>query len=370
MSDNRGVSCLGLCHPRYPVEGLIKVFQKATVIRGRHLDNFFNSANSKHAARIMRLERQKLWTAIIINGPGMNNGRTQPHEITYRETTASVDRKVRAGNKQFLNKFEARLKHVKSIVSQAPEGSLELLINPWLEHHESLSKKCFDILANICRQHFPGSRIVDNPVRGGLFPGYVHEKHGSQAPKDIDIADLDGEDWEAADPVAFGERFARAKACHIWGFRDNGMDGEESWKRPQDRVNWPRSRELQVYGCWVAPRALEEKQGYNAADTAGKIVHQASDGWRRDFVWKLGDNRTYATALLPRDFNGVNFPSFRIVKDGQVVDNGRKRGHYTHDGTNRQIIDFTKHTSAYPDNCVLQAGNHAWVLSLPQFRID
>jgi hypothetical protein len=369
MSNNRGISCLGLCHPKYPVKGLIKAFQNADMIRGRHLDNFFNAANSKHFIRMMRLPKQKFWTVIVINGPGMNNGRTQPHEITYRETTASVDKKVRNGNKQFLKKYEARLRALAAITALADAGTLEVAVNPWLEHG-NISKQCFDKLAQIARQHFPGSRIIDNPVSGGLFPGYAHEKHGSGAPANIDIADLDGEDWEGVNLVAFGRKHIQAKACHIWGFRDNGMDGEESWKAPQNRHNWPRARDLAMYGCWVSPNALIEKRALLGSDVAGKTLHDAQDGWKRDFVWKLGDNRNYAICLLPRSLNGVNFTQVQVIKDGSIVSKGNRRGSYTEDGTNRQIWDFTKHTKDFPDNSVLVAGNHAWVLELPQFRID
>lgn len=375
MSDNRGISCLGLCHPKFPLKQLIACWKSLPALRGRHLDNFFNPKHSKKFAKVLQQEQRKHWTVAVINGPGMNNAVTQPHEITYKETTASVDKKVREGNKRFLNAYEGRLKHVHQVIAKNNSGALALSINPWLEHM-TVSKQAFDKLANIALQFFPDALIIDNP-RGGspYIPGnkYAKEEHGSHAPKNIRFADLDGEDWEGVDLLAYGTRFANTTSCFIWGPECNGRDPKApagGFLPPEKRAAWPLSRDFATYRAWILPDALTPAPGPSAQDLAGKQRHDPRDGVKQDFVWKLGDGKNYAIVLFPKAFNYTRFKSVKIVKDGKTLDTAKYRYNYTEDGSNRQVWDFSKHITAFPKNCVLHADGHAWVLDFAQFRID
>lgn len=370
MTDNRGISPLGLCHPKYPVRELLRCFDSAAVIRSGWLDNFFNEKNSNNARLLCSQPKQKLIRVHIINGPGMNNGRTQPHEISYKETTASLSKKILAGDRRFLAKFDKRVSVIRDIVAAAPAGTLELLVSPWLEH-QPIQKAVFDRLAARVLAIIPNCRIVDNPLRGSAFPGYVAETHDKNAnPANWDIFDWDGVDVEATDSLSVCKRFERLKMVLGWDVRENGLDGKEGWKPPQQRASWPQQRIFTFYRYMLRPEALEVSSPLNQQDIAGLRLSDPTDGWKRDFVYKIGDGRNFGVSLLPRSFNGKNIKSITIRKNGQVIDRGKKRGNYSEDGTNRQIFDFRVHPSRLPDNCVLVADRNAWVLEKPQFRVD
>lgn len=367
MSDNRGISCLGLCHPKYPVDALINSFSQASVIRFGWLDNFFNPKDSKNAIKVVSFPREKFARVHIINGPGMNNGRTQPHEITYKMSHDDCVKAIKRRDKKFLEKFRARCAHVADVAAHEPTGILQLAVSPWLEH-KPMPVQVFKTLAAIVTEMIPQAAIVDNPVSGGFFPGFLREYHGNKAPKNVDIADLDGIDFETVDLQEYAARHQNAKVCYVWGFNDNGLDGKSAWKPPHLRTEWPGSRELKVYQEFVKPSALTIQSPLNSADTKGLKIMQSEDGDKRGFLWKLGDGKGHAVALLPPT---ISASKVVIKKDGHIVDTGRFRGKYTEDGSNRQIFDFSRHTSDYRHNSVLVAdGRFGWVLDLPAFRID
>lgn len=371
MSDNRGRSALGLCHPKFDLEGLLKTFENATEVRCGWLDLFFNT-DSKKAAALMRLEKPKFIRVHIINGPGMNNGRTCSHEITYRETTASVCAKVKKNDPTFMRKFEKRLQVVRGIVDQAPAGTLELAISPWLEHLP-IGEDVFRKLASKVAQYFPEAKIVDNPRDPStpFIPGpWYHERHGDVPdPKHLDIVDLDGTDFEFADVPAFMRRFKDCRAAYLWGLGENGNWAAETWQHPAQRTGWTSSRELPMYRDFVRPDADTITSEVAEADRRGvRKWHKAADGWKRDFVWKLAEWRRTAVIVFPRVFRS-RFKNIELRKDGKVVDRPRFRA-ILNDGTGRLIYDCAFSPARYPDNTVLVADGHGWILSQPQYRID
>lgn len=369
--DNRGRSSLGLCHPLYDVKGFIASFEQATEIRFGWLDKFFNEWTSYNAVQVIRLPKKKFCRVAIINGPGMNNSRTQPHEISYKETTKSLEAKILRGDREFLRKFNNRLNHVKQVTDQAPPGSLTLAISPWLEH-EPITKKTFEILASEIRKVFgPNILIVDNPRHGPLIPGHLHERHGSKVnPAECDIVDLDGEDIETMEIQEVAERFKNVRCFYGWGLSENGNSKDQKdWLPPQKRTNFPKRREHEFYKYFMRPDALTINSPLDSQDIAGTKQQNPNDGFKREFVWKLGDGRNFAVCLFPRNFR-QQFKSVVVKKNGKVIDRGRYRGKYTEDGTNRLIYDFTKHTSSFPDNCVVIADKNSWVIDKPQFRED
>lgn len=246
---NRGVSLLGLNHPRMDFVRAMQCFRGAPVINTGWLDNFFGASN-RNAERLMLLPRHKRIRVHIMNGPGLNNRRVQPHEITAGETTESVTRKIERGNPQFLAKFAARCKVIAEIFARADSGLTEFYVSPWLERGAT-TRKAFNVLADIVAREIPQAAIVDNPVRGGFFPGFLREFHGIKAPKDVDIADLDGIDAAEVDLGAFQERHATAKMCLWWSTRCNGLVGGTPWRPPEKRTEFLRPIDVRVAATFV-----------------------------------------------------------------------------------------------------------------------
>jgi len=373
MTDNRGRSFLGLCHPKFDMAGLLKSFETATEIRGGWLDHFFNAKDSKNAVTLLKQEKRKFIRVHIINGPGMNNAHTLPHEITYRETTQSVCKKVMSADKAFLGKFVGRLVALRKIVDQALPGTLELAVSPWLEH-QPISEEVFTRLAMHIAGVFPEARIVDNPrdVSTSFIPGpWLHERHGDVPnPKNLDIVDLDGTDFEFIDVPAFMHRYKDCRAVLMWGLGENGNGaGAQGWIPPYKRTGWTSHRENPVYRYFVRPDADSVNSELNPVDMRGITEkHKAQDGYKQDFVWKLAEWKKTAVIVFPRCFRGT-FKKVEILKDGKVVDRPKFRA-ILNDGTGRLIYDCTKLPTAFPDNSVLRADRHGWALTKPQFRID
>lgn len=371
MSDNRGISCLGLMHPQYDIQQLMNAFADATEIRFGWIDKFFNAGGDEsHGAKILSIPKKKFCRVHIINGPGMNNGRTQPHEITFGETTGSLVQKINANDRRFLDKFEDRVKNLKRLVERATRGELILAVSPWLEH-EPIPENSFTKLVQIVHKHLPQALIVDNPRGGGiLFPGYLHEMHGTDVPYNrLDITDLDGEDFETIDVRRFGLRSRDCRAAYIWALGDNGNVKGGAWEPPQQRTHWTHGREFKVYKEWITPGALVPQNQVIPRDIAGLAMQQTEDGFKRDFVFKLGEGKPYATVVFPRKFRG-QFRSVFIRRNGRILDSARYRGIYSEDGTNRLIYDFRKHPTEFAQNSVLVADRFGWVLGTPAFRID
>lgn len=379
--DNRGISCLGLCHPKYNVPALVKLFQETdSIIRFGWLDKFFTpnarpSQESQAPVAIMRMNKPKICRVHIINGPGLNNNRVQRHEITHGYTNQSLEAAIIRRDEKFLSKFRDRLKVVRAIAAKAPPMTLELYISPWLEH-APIKQQTFNILVEEVIKEIPYAKIVDNPVTGPFtkVPGIrvYKEKHGDTPPADCDFVDLDGEDMETVNMRAFGERFPDAIAVMCWGLRENGNDPDKPWTQPQNRVDFPRDRERGLVKHWIKKSALEETSGIDARDIAGLVMHNPQDGAKRGFVFKLGDDRNYAVMLLPTDL----FPSkptiISIRKGGKRIDTGKVRGRYTEDGSNRWIIDFTKPVGSYPTNIVIAVDRkHGYLIKIPALnRVD
>jgi hypothetical protein len=370
MTDNRGRSALGLCHHKFDVDGMIETFDAATKIRFGWLDLFFNARNSNNALKIIKLPQPKFCRVHIINGPGMNNVRTQPHEITYRETTQSVVKKILNDDKVFIAKFRARARALSDIFAQAPAGTLELAISPWLEHTE-IPLKAFVKLAEIILEIIPHALIVDNP-RGVIpcFDGYLKEKHGDKPSTRADIVDLDGTDFEMIDVFSLMRRYSKSKAVFLWGLGENGNSrSDTTWLPPEKRTEFTSERELPCYKHFVRPDADQVLNDINPIDFKGVSKRfRARDGTKVDFVWKLGEWKSTAVCLFPRQFRG-RFDNVEMRKDGRVIDRARFR-EIAADGTGRLIYDWNRHPCGYPDNCVIVADGNAWVLDKPKFRID
>lgn len=250
--DNRGRSALGLCHPKFDIAALLRSFDNATVVRCGWLDNFFNPKGARNAQRLLDLPKPKFIRVHIINGPGLNNKRPQPHEITAGETNESLVKKLLKGEKRFLAKFRARLEAVKALTEKATAtGSLELAISPWLEH-APIPEKAFRVLAEQVEDILPHALIVDNPVRGGFLRGFLREKHGFD-PGPCDIVDLDGVDYRDVDLPTYAKKYGKCKACFIWGYGENGIEPGKPWLPPQKRSVFTLRSENKLFRAFVAP---------------------------------------------------------------------------------------------------------------------
>lgn len=374
--DNRGISCLGLCHPKYDANALVRLYKESNVdvIRFGWLDKFF-APDSTKPGLLMRMQRLKFCRVHIINGPGLNNNRVQKHEISYGYNNKTLEAAILKRDNKFLDKFRKRLIVIKNIAEQAQPNTLILAISPWLEH-APIQKKTFEILAKEVLQIIPSALIVDNPVRGGFISldgiKVLKEKHGSNPPRECDIVDLDGEDMETVNMRNFGEAFPKALAVYGWGLRENGNHKDKGWLPPEKRVDFPRDRERRLMKYWIEPTALEETSPLDAKDLAGLITHNPQDGAKRGFVFKLGDDRNYAVCLLPTDLFKDKPESVIIKKNGKRIDIGKVRGRYTEDGSNRWIIDFTKPVTSFPTNIVIVVNKkHGYVIKIPGLnRVD
>lgn len=249
----RGISSLGLCHPRYEVERLIRCFSNADYIVFGWLDKFFNARGSRNAIQVMSQPKRKVVRVHIINGPGLNNRRVQPHEITYGYTHATLVRAIKRGDEAFLRKFRRRCRHIREVCSYAPAGTLNhLSVSPWLEHGR-ISAQVFDILAEIVREELGGVDgfvgTVGNPVKGRVVGGSFSERHGDRL--EADIIDLDGIDYRAANMSRFKELARRADIAYIWSWSDNGLTLGGKWKKPEERRDFSHQGRWEAYQKWV-----------------------------------------------------------------------------------------------------------------------
>lgn len=245
---HKGISTLGICHPRFPVDLLCQLFKEKNKAVFSWLDLFFNPENSANIRTILRLPVPKYYRVHIINGPGMNNRRTQPHEITYKMDHKQAERAILRGNRVFLKKFEQRVKHIY-LVSKEDKDSL-IKVSPWLEH-QPLNPRAFAILADIVRDKFGPVPIVDNPVRGPFIQPekYWTERHGTKVSSDTDIADLDGVDFRKVDLVEYAKETAHCNTSYIHGPEMNGLGAQ--WQPPHLRRNWPEREDFELYRKWM-----------------------------------------------------------------------------------------------------------------------
>jgi hypothetical protein len=372
MRDNRGRSMLGLCHPKFNVAAAIKGFDNATEIRAGWLDLFFNAKDSNNAIKLMQQPKKKFIRIHVINGSGMNNNRTCPHEITYRETTATLCAKIQKNDAVFMGKFRKRLAVLRGIVNQAPAGTLDLAISPWLEHLP-IPADVFNKLAAEVSAVFPEAKIVDNPrdVSTPFIAGpYFHERHGDVPdPKNLDLVDLDGSDFESVDVIKYMHRFANCRAVYLWGLGENGNWGTSNWLPPEKRVGWTSDREQPIYNYFLKQEADTVNSPVNPVDLVGvKTNLNPHDGWKREFVWKIAEWKKTVTIVFPRKFRS-RFKAVEIRKDGRVIDKPTFRA-ILNDGTGRLIYDCRRRPTDFTDNSILVADGNGWALDKPQFRID
>ena len=376
--DNRGISCLGLCHPLYDVNKLRRIFRQphVTEARFRWLDKFFNSAAATEISKpatLMRMPMKKFANVHIINGPGLNNNRVQKHEITYGYNNRTLEEAILKKENKFLDKFRKRIEVVAKTIELAPSNTLDFALSPWLEH-APIRDETFNILVEEVFKIIPNVAIIDNPVSGSFVRGnYLKEKHGPNPPLNCDIVDLDGIDMETVDMRTFGERYRRCRAVFAWGLSQNGNHHKmASWLPPSQRTNFPEEREWLLMDYFIKPDALIENSSLNPRDVSGLTMLPVNDGNKRGFLWKMGDDKKIAICLLPANI----FPNpprrIVVVKNGRRVDTGTFRGRYTHDGSNRCIIDFTKPVTSFPTNSVIRIdGKFGFLIKIPGLnRVD
>lgn len=372
--NNRGSSDLGLCSTKYNYQNFISQFREATTIRTKYLDNTFNvDGQCPNARKLMREPKALDLMLVLLNGPGLRNGRLERHEIHYGYTITSLDKAIRQKKKSFLDKFRVRLAKGKRIFMDR-SAPFNLLINTCLEC--DLSKESRKILNEVAHEYFPNAIYVDNPLRDSCIPGLLCEKHGAKAsPSGVGSVDLDGEDYDAVDQKKYAQANAGRARVYAWHLSNNGFKKDEAWRRPTQRVNFLSGRDAKQVGAFVKPGALQSTSSVTDSDKNGcHIMFLAEDGYKKGSIFKLGDGRSHAVWLAPHP---MRFKAVKIIKNGAVVDTGRFRALYAHDpaGKQRQVWDFTKHTSTYPDNVIIKATANngkvsCAVLQLPVFRVD
>lgn len=371
--DNRGVSNLGMCSRNFKFDTIRQQFRNATTIRTKYLDNTFNPAGCSNLLLTLRENKPKDITTVILNSPGLRNGRLEKHEIHYGYSVSSLNKAIKNKNSQFLKKFRKRLDINRRMIEPL-SGGLKHRVNPCLEC--DLDPQARQILIDEVKKVFPSAQIIDNPYKQPCLSGYVCEKHGSTAnPSRPKILDLDGEDYDTIRPHPWASRHLDAEAVFAWKFCNNGLDRKKPWIPPTKRVDFCGVRDNKDFSYFVQADALRyEPQPVNNENGCKKRANwgpyiNPSDGEKTGFTWKLGDGKRYAIALFPRSYSS-RFKRVELRKGGNVIDSARYRGKYTHDGSNRMIYDFTKHPADLPNTVDVWADGICWQLAKPQFRQD
>ena len=370
MSNNRGISALGLCHPKFPIRNFIRVFKNTDVISGRHLDNFFNAKNSNNFAKLLAQTKPLSWTVHIINGPGINNGRTRSHEISYQHTQASLTAKIARNDNQIRHRFQIRLRLLREQIAKA-KAPVKLYIGPWLEPR-GLQREIWPRLVGWVQEIFPLATIVNSDLTGVRLPGSIYEGHGDYK-QEADIVDLDGHDYEGGpgqlQPVnlqKFATRFKTAQGCFLWSLSCNGNHIKKKWIPPENRIDFPKARHFKIWQRWLSDDAFCARHTFNPSDIKGLALQKLPDGDKKGITIKLGEDKNNLVAVFPE---GFDLPKKVIIrKDRKAIDTGLFHG-YLH-GTKRPIYWFKKHPADLPDNCVLIADKKCWVIELPWLRQD
>jgi len=283
-------------------------------------------------------------------------------------TVQSAQDAIKRGDQKLIGRFIERVRAVRALVEGAAKNT-RLLLSPCLEC--DFDKAARLKLISIAQREYPGIEIVDNPLRDSCIPGFICEKHGERVPpiRPPYIVDLDGSDYAKVDGGALLKQHTKALMNCAWTAGNNLSAKLQKFVDPRARSKFTTEPELKMLAHFVKPGAANVSSPLNPKDIAQcKKKFPASDGAGK-FVWKLSDGRPNAVALFPNTFR--RFSTVKAWKDGRVVDTLKKRAYnYTEDGSNRQIWDASKHSTAFPDNIIINADGNCWQIAKPGFRAD
>lgn len=224
-AENVGLSYLALCHKNWPCKESLKAFDGVPVIRTGWLENTFNSS-CPCGDMVLKDDRPKVIRVHLSNGPCLRNNRCGSYEVFAGETVASVNRKVKRGDKRLMQKFGRVVNRFAKRLENS-RGALSCYVSPVLE--SDLDERARRILLDYVGVRLPACRLVDSIVRGRCIKGTTCEKHGDK-PKLASpcIADLDGEFFPE---VSVSDYLAATKQCDVSYIWDVGFNCNQ-WNTP------------------------------------------------------------------------------------------------------------------------------------------
>lgn len=251
----RGVSSLGIAHPRYPIDRLLWVFERRPTVCITWLLRYFNKLDNSNVERVLKEDKHTIINAKILNGPGINgfSGRPEKHELTFGYNPKELNAAILRGRRSLINGYRDECKKVADVCSILPERKLELFVSPILEML-GISIEAFDVLAQVTKEELPMATVVYNHVYNKPSDRYLWEAHGekTKAP----IVDLDGVDYSKVKLRTFGNMHKFAKLLFIWGYSDNGRGPGGRWVNSSRRTKFAKDdrKKWKLYRDWVEHR--------------------------------------------------------------------------------------------------------------------
>lgn len=245
-AEYRGISELGLCHPRNKWGQVKKQFSGAPVIVTGWLDNTFNAAGCPNAQKLMLSPKKKIVRVHIMNGPGLRNKRLEPHEIHFGYTKSGLDKKIRQRNPEFLARYIGRLEAVRAI-TDTHRGKLKLYLSPCLEC--DFSKPARKVLLEQAGLVFPEATLVDNPLKGSCVSGVLCERHGPD--KRGDIVDLDGISLDVVNVKKWAKTVRPVRLRYAWKPCNNGLKQGQKWLPPTKRKNFCKAEDRAQFRAFL-----------------------------------------------------------------------------------------------------------------------
>jgi hypothetical protein len=248
QEQNRGVSYIGLCHPRVSGADVLRVYDGTETINIHFLVRTFNPSGCPAFEAIAADPRPMVLHLSLINGPGLRNRRLQKYEFLRGMTVRTADAAIIRRSPKVLGQMEIAIAEAKRLVELRGDRTTVLRIKPVLE--SNFSPKARRTLSGMVKRAFPSAEIIDNPLGSKCLPGYLCETHGMDTSGDI--LDLDGLDYEEANRQKW-EREGRQKVgMFIWKYCNNGFKRGDRWVPPLRRKNWCVSGDLRLFNYWMS----------------------------------------------------------------------------------------------------------------------
>ncbi|MBX9584736.1 MAG: hypothetical protein K2X87_30905 [Gemmataceae bacterium] len=252
--DNLGASYIGFCHPRWPCDQSLKVFDGVPVKRLGFLAPPTFGRTCPCYRRFQHLPGPKYVRVHLANGTCFRErGRVcQPGEPFAGETVASADRKLRRRNPGLLRRYRHNALKLKAVLTPDPFTIERLAL--CLEC--PVSGPARRALLRVAREVFPDGVFVDSVLTQGCLKGLVCERHGSRPRLSPPcVADLDGRDAREVDVAGFARRTAGCEASFVWARPFNLLppDPSTGFVSPRARTAAPTRADFDFLRALLAP---------------------------------------------------------------------------------------------------------------------
>lgn len=208
-AQNVALSTLGMCHPKWPCDALVKAYKGLPVVRFGWLEQTFGE-ECACVDKLLQDERPKEIRVHIANGPCLRNNRCGSYEIFHGFQIVSGSSATKKPRSRVIRKFTKVLDRLRIRLAKS-RGPLTCYVSPVLE--SDFDGRTRKILHSLTASYLPACTLVDNPLRGKCIRGAVCERHGPNPSLTAPcVADLDGID---ASQVSVPEYLAKTKACDM-----------------------------------------------------------------------------------------------------------------------------------------------------------